>query len=182
MDPEIFVPRYSVMVVLGNLCWIVVWILLEACISISPLGFALSNISGYKFHFLTISSAYLFLIAFALQTCCPSERNVGGNSLLLGLVNSREADIGIQISSNRDDSEENFDMIFSMGFMKKLTKQINKLQFNAIPKAHSYVEKVDKDWVTVSPSTPNSYELCCSIYSSLNACSLDEACVMEVVE
>lgn len=106
----------------------------------------------------------------------------GGNSLLLGLINSREVKIGIQISPTITDSEEYFDMILSMDFVKKLTKQSNKLQFDAIPKAHSFVEKVDKEWVTVTSSGPNSYELSSSIYSSLNACSLDKVCIVEVRE
>lgn len=117
-----------------------------------------------------------------LQLCCPSERTAGGNSLLLGLVNSREANIGIQISPTIANPDENFDMIFSMDFVKKLTKQSNKLQFNAIPKANSFVENVDKEWVTVTSSTPNSYELSCSIYSSINACPLDKVCIVEVRE
>ncbi|KAL3020602.1 hypothetical protein AAZX31_05G153300 [Glycine max] len=117
-----------------------------------------------------------------IEFCCPSERTAGGNSLLFGLINSREAKIGIQISPKITDLEENFDMIFSMDFVKKLTKQSNKLQFDAIPKAHSFVEKVDKEWVTVTSSTPNSYELSCSIHDSLNACSLDKVCIVEVTE
>ncbi|TKY60101.1 Ribosome maturation factor RimM [Spatholobus suberectus] len=117
-----------------------------------------------------------------IELCCPSEKIAGGNSLLLGLINSREAKIGIQISPTIADSEKKFDMILSMDFVKKLTKQSNKLQFDAIPKAHSFVEKVDKDWVTVTSSTPNSCELSCSIYSSLNACSLDKVCIVEVRE
>ncbi|KAG5025252.1 hypothetical protein JHK86_021166 [Glycine max] len=117
-----------------------------------------------------------------IEVCCTSEKMAGGNSLLLGLINSREAKIGIQISPKITDSEENFDLIFSMDFVKKLTKQSNKLQFDAIPKAHSFVEKVDKEWVTLTSSTPNSYELSCSIYSSLNACSLDKVCIVEVRE
>ncbi|XP_027345168.1 uncharacterized protein LOC113857449 [Abrus precatorius] len=117
-----------------------------------------------------------------IELCCPSERIAGGNSLLLGLVNSMEAKMGIQISPTIADSDKNFDMILSMDFVKKLMKQSNKLQFDAIPKAHSYVEKVDKDWITVTSSTPNSYELSCSIYSSLNACSLDKICIVEVKE
>ncbi|KAF7840404.1 Ribosome maturation factor rimM [Senna tora] len=114
-----------------------------------------------------------FLFTF-FQICCPSERNVGGNMLLLGFVNSHKANIGIQISPTTADSEENTDMIFSMDFMKELIKQINKFPFNAIPKANSFVEKVDNDWVTVTSSTPNSYELSCSIYSSLDKCSLEK--------
>ncbi|RDX63807.1 rimM [Mucuna pruriens] len=117
-----------------------------------------------------------------IELCCPSEKIAGGNSLLLGLINSREAKIGIQISPTITDSEETFDMILSMDFLKKLTKQSSKLQFDANPKAHSFVEKIDKEWVTVTSSTPNSYELSCSIYSSLNACSLNEVCIVEVRE
>ncbi|KAK7359155.1 hypothetical protein VNO77_01102 [Canavalia gladiata] len=115
-----------------------------------------------------------------VEICRPSERIAGGNSLLLGLVYSRLAKIGIQISPTKADSDKNFDAIFSMDFVKKLTQQGNKLQFDAIPKAHSFVEKVDEEWVTVKSSTPNSYELSCSIYSSLNACSLDKVCAVEV--
>ncbi|XP_019461426.1 PREDICTED: uncharacterized protein LOC109360772 [Lupinus angustifolius] len=113
-----------------------------------------------------------------VEICCPSERIAGGNSLLLGLVDSRKADVGIQISPSMADPEKIFDIIFSMDFLKKLLKQSNKLQFDAIPKANSFVEKNDKDWVTVTSSIPNSYELSCSIYSSLNACSLDKVCVV----
>ncbi|KAI4295369.1 hypothetical protein L6164_035423 [Bauhinia variegata] len=113
-----------------------------------------------------------------VEILCPGERNVGGNSLLLGLVNSREAEMGIQISASGDDLEEKFDMIFSMNFMKKLMLT-SELQFSSIPKANSYVEKVDKEWITVTPSAPNSYQLCCSIYSCLKACSLEKLCVME---
>ncbi|KAK7318887.1 hypothetical protein RJT34_03594 [Clitoria ternatea] len=117
-----------------------------------------------------------------IELCCPGERIAGGNSLLLGLVDSREAKIGIQISPTIANSDKNFDMIFSMDILNKLTKQSNKLQFDAIRKAHIFVEKVDKEWVTVTSSTPDSYELSCSIYSSLNACSLDKVCIVEVRE
>ncbi|KAK7369188.1 hypothetical protein VNO80_11223 [Phaseolus coccineus] len=113
-----------------------------------------------------------------IELCCPSEKIGGGNSLLLGLINKREAKIGMQISPTTADSEKYFDVILSLDFVKKL--QSNKLQFDAIPRAHSFVEKVDKEWVTVTTSTPNSFELSCSIYSSLNACSLDKVCIVEV--
>ncbi|MED6159293.1 hypothetical protein PIB30_040977 [Stylosanthes scabra] len=119
-----------------------------------------------------------------IEVCCPSERIAGGNSLLLGLVRSRGADIGIQISHANAiaDSEKNVNMIFSMDFVSKLLKQGNILQFDAIEKANSFVEKVDKEWVTVTSSTPNSFELSCNIYSSLNACPLDKVCVLQVRE
>lgn len=124
----------------------------------------------------------IHLCSTFLQLCCPNERISGGNSLLLGLVSSRKAKIGIQISPTIADPDENFDMILSMDFLNKLMKQSNKLQFDATPKANSYVEKVDKDWVTVTSTTPNSYELSCSIYNSLNLCSLDQVCIVQVRE
>lgn len=117
-----------------------------------------------------------------LELCCPCERSVGGNSLLVGLVDAREAKIGIQISPTIADPDENFDMILSMEFVKKLTKQSYKLRFDATAKTNSFIESVDKDWVTVTSSTPNSYELSCSVYSSLNACPLDKVCIVEVRE
>nr|BAE71246.1 hypothetical protein [Trifolium pratense] len=118
-----------------------------------------------------------------VEVCCPCETTVGGNSQLLGLVNSREAKIGIQISPKIVVPDENFDMILSMDLVKKLTKQSYKLlQFDATPKISSFVENVDKDWVTITSSIPNSYELSCSIYSSLNACPLDKVCIVEVRE
>ncbi|RYR16747.1 hypothetical protein Ahy_B03g061653 isoform A [Arachis hypogaea] len=121
-----------------------------------------------------------------IEVCCPSGRIAGGNSLLLGLVRSRGANIGIQIShANADalaDSDKNVDMIFSVDFVNKLLKESNILQFDATEKANSYVEKVDKEWVTVTSSTPNSFELSCNIYSSLNACPLDKVCVLQVRE
>lgn len=102
--------------------------------------------------------------------------------MFLGFVNSRGADIGVQISKDTNHSEASYNMIFSMNVMKKLTKQINKLEFHAIPKLNSYVEKVEKEWIDVVPSSPNSYELRSSIYSCINACSLDKVCVMEITK
>lgn len=66
--------------------------------------------------------------------------------------------------------------------MKKLIKQINKLQFYATPKQNLHVELVDKEWVDVTPSSANSYELGCTIYSTLKASSFDKLCIMEVTE
>lgn len=117
-----------------------------------------------------------------IEICSTNPRNVGANSLLLGFVNTSKAEVGIQIFKDTKDFEESFDMIFSTDFMKKLTKQLNKLQFNAIPKQNVHVEMVDKEWVDVNPSSPNSFEFCCTIYSSLKACSFDKLCIMEVTE
>jgi len=127
------------------------------------------------------SNIFVVLYMF-LQVCSTSQRYIGMNPLLLGFVNSREADLGIKISKDAEDFEGSFDVIFSMNFMKKLTRWIEKLQFFAIQKPNSHVEKVDKEWVDIIPSSPNSYELCSSIYSSLNACSFDKVCVMEITE
>lgn len=137
---------------------------------------------SYIYSSLIFNGHILSLVHFfcTLQLCCPSEKNAGGNSLLLGLVKSREAKIGMQIRPAIADSEKYFDVILSLDFVKKL--QSNKLQFDAIPRAHSFVEKVDKEWVTVTASTPNSFELSCSIYSYLNACSLDKVSIVEVRE
>jgi len=129
----------------------------------------------YVLHLIRLCCAFF-------QLCCPCESSVGGNSLLVGLVDSREAKIGIQISPTIADPDENFDMILSMEFVKKLTKQSYKLRFDATAKTNSFIESVDKDWVTVTSFTPNSYELSCSVYSSLNACPLDKVCIVEVRE
>ncbi|XWS19778.1 hypothetical protein CRYUN_Cryun31cG0045900 [Craigia yunnanensis] len=113
---------------------------------------------------------------------CHGERYISGSSLLLGFVNTMEADIGIQIFEDTKDIEEGLGMTFSMDLMKKLTRQMNKLQFYAISKPNSHVELVEKKWVNVDPSSPNSYEFYSTIFSCLNACSLDKICVMEITE
>ncbi|KAL4289826.1 hypothetical protein GQ457_14G008750 [Hibiscus cannabinus] len=115
---------------------------------------------------------------------CHDERYTGGSSLLLllGLVNEKEADIGIQIFEHMEDVEEGFGLVFSIDIMKKLTKQINKLQFYAVSKPNPHVELVEKRWIDVEPSSPNSYEFHSTIFSCLNACSSDKLCVMEITK
>ncbi|KAH1048421.1 hypothetical protein J1N35_039205 [Gossypium stocksii] len=114
---------------------------------------------------------------------CNGERYISRSSpLLLGLVNEKEAEIGIQIFEHSEDVEEGFGMVFSIDKMKKLTRQIHKLQFYAIAKPNSHVELVEKKWVHVDPSSPNSYEFYSTIFGCLNACSLDKLCVMEITE
>lgn len=115
-----------------------------------------------------------------VQVCRVSEKSVIGNPLFFGYVKSQKADIGVDICNSKEDSAEDFNMMFSMKFLKKITKQIDKLEFHAIAKQNSHVEMVDKDWVDVLPSSPNSYELRSSIYSSLSVCSPDKICAMEV--
>lgn len=116
-----------------------------------------------------------------LQFCSINREYVGGQSIFLGWVETCEADLGIQIFKDMD-SEEKFDIIFSIKWIKKLAEQLNKLQFDAIPMINSHVEMIDKEWVSVTPTSPNSYELRCSIYSFLNSCSTGKVCVMEVTE
>lgn len=117
-----------------------------------------------------------------IQICTANPRNAIGNSMFLGFVKSCGADIGFQISEYAKHSEERFNTMLSMNVMKKLTNHINKLEFYATPKLNSHVEKVDKEFIDVIPAAPNSYELRSSIYSCLNACSLDKVCVMEITE
>lgn len=102
------------------------------------------------------------------------------NTLLLGRIASCGANLGIQLHKGNDDFEKSFDLIFSLNFMKKLANQIDKTQFYAIPKSNPHVEKVDKEWVNVSPSSPNSYQLCSSIFSWLDECSFGEICMIEI--
>ncbi|KAK6932260.1 RimM, N-terminal [Dillenia turbinata] len=117
-----------------------------------------------------------------VQICSINQKYIACDSPLLGFVNSCKADVGIQFFRNEKALEENVNAIFSLKFMKTLSKQINKLQFYAMAKAHSHVEYVDKGWIDVTPSSPNSYELHCSIYGSLNCCSLDKVCLVEVTQ
>lgn len=129
--------------------------------------------------------SYYFIAALyftCLQICTANLRNAIGNSMFLGFVKSCGADIGFQISEYAKHSEERFNTMLSMNVMKKLTNHINKLEFYATPKLNSHVEKVDKEFIDVIPAAPNSYELRSSIYSCLNACSLDKVCVMEITE
>ncbi|KDP21196.1 hypothetical protein JCGZ_21667 [Jatropha curcas] len=117
-----------------------------------------------------------------IEVCGVDENYVIGNSLLLGYVNLCKAEIGIQIVEDMKASEESFDMVFSTNSMKKLTKQINKLQFCTELTQNSHVKMVDKEWIDVVPSSPNSYQFSCSIYSCLNVCPLDKICVVEITE
>ncbi|XP_058196081.1 uncharacterized protein LOC131312392 [Rhododendron vialii] len=116
-----------------------------------------------------------------IEVCSVGQRLIGGYTLL-GLVSSCEANIGIQTCKDINGLEDNFDMVFSMTFMNHLIKNMNKLPFDAVPKSYHHVEKVDNEWVDVVPSASNSYELRCSIYGSLNLCSPDKVCLMEVTE
>ncbi|RZR75730.1 hypothetical protein BHM03_00000210 [Ensete ventricosum] len=54
-------------------------------------------------------------------------------------------------------------MIFSMRHIMRISRQIEKLQFCAIPEQHVHVEQVDNEMVTNYPDSPNSYRLRCPI-------------------
>lgn len=114
-----------------------------------------------------------------IEVCSSTQGLVNESPTLLGFVDSRKADLGFQMPPDTNNYEDTFDMIFSMGFMKKLVKHIHKLNFQAVLKPNSYVAKVGEEWVDAIPSCPNSYEFCCSIYSSLNVCSSDKICVLK---
>ncbi|KAF2282808.1 hypothetical protein GH714_043099 [Hevea brasiliensis] len=116
-----------------------------------------------------------------IEVCSVNQNYVLGNASLVGFVHSCGAEIGIQFEDT-ESSEESFDIIFSIRFMKKLMQQMDKLQFFPILRPNSHVKMVDKKWIDVVPSSPNSYQFYCSIYSSLNACPLDNICVMEITE
>ncbi|XP_023520284.1 uncharacterized protein LOC111783596 [Cucurbita pepo subsp. pepo] len=117
-----------------------------------------------------------------VEICSSRHRSAGTNALLLGYIASCSANIGVKLQKGSSDFEKNFELIFSMNFMKKMMKQMDKPQFYGIPKSNAHVEKVDKEWVDVRPSSPNSYQLCSSIFSWLHECSFDEICMMEIAE
>uniref|UniRef100_A0A7N1A3Z8 16S rRNA processing protein RimM n=4 Tax=Kalanchoe fedtschenkoi TaxID=63787 RepID=A0A7N1A3Z8_KALFE len=117
-----------------------------------------------------------------VEVLSVNERYIGGHTELCGFVKSRGGHVGIQISADRMSSEEAYDILFSLEYLKKITKQIDKLHFYMIPATSSHVEKIDKEWIEVSPSSPNAHEFYCSIYSFLSSCSVGEVCVMEITE
>ncbi|KAH7545103.1 hypothetical protein FEM48_Zijuj01G0057700 [Ziziphus jujuba var. spinosa] len=144
-------------------------------------GLLLPCLDEMQQEIIVVLGPWLFGKQLSQIICSTSQRFVGLNSILLGFVESCKADIGMQIFKDTV-SEENFNMVYSMNFMKKLTKKINELKFFAIPKQSSHVEMIDKEWVDVIPSFPNSFELHSSIYSPLDACSYDKVCLMEITE
>ncbi|KAK9153225.1 hypothetical protein Sjap_000705 [Stephania japonica] len=116
-----------------------------------------------------------------VQVCSLGSGAIIGSPLFFGFIQSHNADIGLLIDRN-EDFVKDFNMIFSMRFLKKFTKQTSELEFHAIEKQNSHVVLVDKEWVEVNPSSPNSYEIHSSIYGSLNACSPDKICAMKVID
>lgn len=115
-----------------------------------------------------------------MQVCSLSQGTYVGHPLFVGFVDSCKADIGMKVLDDSLD-DRNFDMIFSMTFLKGITNQ-NKLQFYTVPQVTPHVEKVDKEWVDINSASPNAYHLHCSIYSSLNTCPSDKICLLHVAD
>ncbi|ERN02797.1 uncharacterized protein LOC18430919 isoform X1 [Amborella trichopoda] len=98
--------------------------------------------------------------------------------LFLGFAHANRADVGIKVMNEGDD-ESDCDMIFSIEFMKKIIMQTHRLKFYPVVKQNEHVERVDDEWVEVSS---DSYELQCSIYSSLNLCDPNKVCVFNITD
>ncbi|GER24564.1 ribosome maturation factor rimM [Striga asiatica] len=112
-----------------------------------------------------------------IELCKANRKREDGNTLL-GLVRSCKANVGIRLVKGLA-HEEDFQMIFTWRFFRKLTKRIKEVRFEAVSSCNSYVEKVDEDWVDVIPTTPNSYEFRSSIYSVLDTAHVDKVCVLD---
>lgn len=116
-----------------------------------------------------------------VQVCSLSERSVIGHPLFFGLVKFHGADLGIKIFEGSEGRYE-YDMIFSMRYLSKMSKQVDKMQFYAVPEQHEHVELVGKEWNKVEPEAPNSFRFRSSIYSCLNTCSLEKLCIMQITK
>ncbi|KAK8945532.1 hypothetical protein KSP40_PGU005779 [Platanthera guangdongensis] len=111
--------------------------------------------------------------------CALSEKSAFGSPLFFGQASSCKADISLKIIEDGKD-EDVYDLIFSIGQMIKICKQMDALSFQAVLEQHEHVEMVDGEWTEIKPSSPNSYSLRCSIYSVLNSCSIDKISIMQV--
>ncbi|XP_055804760.1 uncharacterized protein LOC129873655 isoform X2 [Solanum dulcamara] len=114
-----------------------------------------------------------------IQVSSGNQEFINGE-MLLGFTKSREANAGIQVFRDAGYMEEHFNIVFSIDFAKKLTKKIDKLPFEAILKSNQHVEMVEKEWVDVIPSSPNSYEFHSSIYSCLNTSLPSKVCLVDI--
>uniref|UniRef100_A0A1J3K4H8 Ribosome maturation factor RimM n=1 Tax=Noccaea caerulescens TaxID=107243 RepID=A0A1J3K4H8_NOCCA len=97
--------------------------------------------------------------------------------MLAGLVSAKEAEIGIQVAG--DSEVKNLEMVFSVKFLKRLK---GKIVFEAVMKMNSHVQKVEKEWIELVPSEPNSFEFRSDIYRVLSECSSSSAkiCLMNI--
>ncbi|VFQ60297.1 unnamed protein product [Cuscuta campestris] len=114
-----------------------------------------------------------------IQICSPNH-GYKNQQMVLGFTDSCKANVGIQFK-DVNDTEDELNMVFAIGFMEKLAKQIEKLQFHTILKPNGHCELVDNEWVDVIiPSSPNSCEFRCSLLSCVHVCSPTKVCLLEV--
>ncbi|ESQ39789.1 hypothetical protein EUTSA_v10000812mg [Eutrema salsugineum] len=104
----------------------------------------------------------------------PPQHNI--NPMLVGFVSAKRAEIGIQVT---EESEvKNFEMIFSLKFLKRLK---GRIELEAVMKMNSHVQKVENEWIESVPSEPNSFEFRSDIYRVLSECSSsDKICLMNI--
>ncbi|GAB2299079.1 hypothetical protein Dimus_033150 [Dionaea muscipula] len=148
------------------------WEILQSPIGSSGILIALSS-NGLVDHLIEMGLEYI-------ELCDINHVHSIGNPLVLGFLNSCNADIAIQTMKDATNFEDNFHMILSVKFMKKMMGHIDKLQLHATLKPNSHVELIDGNWIDVDPSSANSYEFESSIYSWLTACSPGKVCLVEV--
>ncbi|KFK31467.1 hypothetical protein AALP_AA6G116000 [Arabis alpina] len=88
------------------------------------------------------------------------------NPMLVGFTSAKGAEIAIQVTG--ESKVKNFEMAFSLKFLKRLK---GKIELEAVVKMNSHVQKVEKDWIETVPSEPNSFEFRSDIYRVLSECS-----------
>lgn len=99
---------------------------------------------------------------------------------LLGLVDSSGASIGIQISETEEcDPERSLSTVFSTTYVSGLTKDLSKLKFYSYEKSNTHVQLINKEWVDVTPCSPNSFHIRSSLYSWLDDdCNSEKVCIV----
>lgn len=98
--------------------------------------------------------------------------------MLVGFVSAKGAEIGIQVTGESE-VKKNFEMAFSLKFLKRLK---GKIEFEAVMKMNSHVQKVEKEWIESVPSEPNSFEFRSDIYRVLSECSSSaKICLMNII-
>ncbi|KAI4372035.1 hypothetical protein MLD38_010322 [Melastoma candidum] len=100
-----------------------------------------------------------------IQISVPDARCMGGMPSLLGLVDSSEAGIGLQISETKEsDPERSLSAVFSTTYMSELAKDFGKLKFYPYPIPNAHVQLINKEWVDVVPFSLNSFHIRSSLY------------------
>jgi hypothetical protein len=98
----------------------------------------------------------------------------------LGYVSSLNAAVGIKLYDGNKGDETSFDMILSMKYLEKISRDATKLGYYAVTEKHSYVEKTSDGWVDVREEVANSCRLHFPVYGLLNTCPLDHVCVIDI--